>query len=264
MMSNSPMIDFILLSPNYNPRDGVPIRKITIHHNAGVASVEGIGETFASPEREGSANYGIGYDGRIGMYVEEKNRAWTSSSPGNDYQAVTIEVSNDSCGGNWHVSDVCLNRLIDLCVDICKRNNIERLNFTGDTSGNLTMHKWFAPTACPGEYLESKFPWIAGEVNKRLEENEPMTATEKKEFEALKEQVETLSKRLKKYDDMGVYDNAAIKWAYVDGNLPSWAKPTVKKLTSKGYLKGDSKGSLELSRLMMRILVILDRAGLFG
>ena len=284
-MSNSPLVDYIRLSPNCNRRGLTPIRKITIHHTAGVASVEGMGATFAPASRQGSANYGIGFDGRVGMYVEECNRAWTSSNAENDFQAVTIEVSNDSTGGVWHVSDVCLGKLVDLCVDICRRNGIERLNFTGEASGNLTMHKWFAPTACPGEYLESKFPWIAEEVNKRLEEEEAMTDTEKKEFAALKAEVENLAKenkrlqdkigtvsgenadlkkRLDHYDDMGVYDNAAVKWAYIDGNLPNWAKPTIKKLVNKGLLKGGDKNSLELSRLMIRILVILDRAGTFG
>jgi hypothetical protein len=82
--------------------------------------------------------------------------------------AVTIEVANDVTGGNWHVSDKALASLIDLCTDICKRNGIVKLNFTGDKNGNLTMHKYFAATACPGAYLESKFPYIAEEVNKRL------------------------------------------------------------------------------------------------
>lgn len=102
------------------------------------------------------------------MYVEEKNRSWCSSSANNDNQAITIEVSNSQKGGNWPVSDYVLSRLIDLCVDICKRNGIKELNYTGDTSGNLTRHNMFASTECPGAYLESKFPYIADEVNKRL------------------------------------------------------------------------------------------------
>ena len=138
---------------------------------AGNISIERCGEIFASPTRKGSSNYGIGTDGRIGMYVEEKNRAWTSSNASNDNMAVTIEVANDMSGGNWHVSDKALSSLIDLCTDICKRNGIEKLNFTGDKNGNLTMHKYFAATACPGAYLESKFPYIANEVNKRLNGN---------------------------------------------------------------------------------------------
>lgn len=102
------------------------------------------------------------------MYVEERDRAWTSSNANNDHQAITIEVANDGGAPDWHVSDIALAKLIDLCVDICQRNNIKKLNFTGDKTGNLTMHKWFAATGCPGPYLESKFPYIAEQVNKRL------------------------------------------------------------------------------------------------
>lgn len=135
---------------------------------AGNLTVEQCGTVFAPTSRKASSNYGIGTDGRIGMYVEEKDRAWTSSSPDNDNQAVTIEVANDTLGPNWTVSDKAMTSLIDLCVDICKRNGIQRLNFTGDKTGNLTMHCYFKSTLCPGPYLKSKFPYIAIEVNKRL------------------------------------------------------------------------------------------------
>lgn len=167
-MSNSSLVSYTKISPNSNNPRNKKITKITIHHMAGNVSIERCGDLFASPSRQGSSNYGIGTDGRIGMYVEEKNRAWTSSNAENDHMAVTIEVANDVIGGNWHVSDKALASLIDLCTDICKRNGIKKLNFTGDKNGNLTMHKYFAATACPGAYLESKFPYIANEVNKRL------------------------------------------------------------------------------------------------
>lgn len=164
-MSNSTLVNYTKISPHSNPRKQ-KIQKITIHHMAGNLSVETCGSVFQN--KRASSNYGIGSDGRVGLYVEEHNRAWTSSNADNDHQAVTIEVANDVIGGNWHVSDKALSKLIELCVDICKRNRIERLNFTGDKSGNLTMHKWFIATNCPGAYLESKFPYIAAEVNKRL------------------------------------------------------------------------------------------------
>lgn len=167
-MSNSSLVDYVKISPNKNSPRKYAISKITIHHMAGNMSVEACGNMFYKVSRQASSNYGIGSDGRVGMYVEEKDRSWCSSSSENDHCAITIEVANDEIGGNWHVSDIALAKLIDLCVDICKRNGIPRLNFTGDKSGNLTMHKWFAATACPGPYLESKFPYIAEEVNKRL------------------------------------------------------------------------------------------------
>ena len=172
-MSNSSLVSYVKISPNSNNPRKDKIKKITIHHMAGNISVETCGEIFARKSRQASSNYGVGTDGRIAMYVEEVNRAWTSGSRSNDNQAVTIEVANDVNGGNWHVSDKALAATIDLCVDICKRNGIEKLIFTGDKNGNLTMHRYFQATTCPGEYLASKFPYIAEEVNKRLSSEKP-------------------------------------------------------------------------------------------
>jgi hypothetical protein len=161
---------------------------------AGNLTIEQCGNVFAPTSRQASSNYGIRSDSRIGMYVEEKNRAWTSSNAQNDNMAVTIEVANDVVGGDWHISDKAMESLINLCVDICIRNDIEKLNFTGDKNGNLTMHKWFAATACPGAYLESKFPYIANEVNKRLEkENVNMKFKDVPETHWAYEAIEELS-----------------------------------------------------------------------
>lgn len=166
-MSNSPLVQYVKISPHRSERYET-IKKITIHHMAGKLTVEECGDIFQ--RREASANYGIGVDGRIGMYVEEKDMAWASCSKSNDQQAVNIELANDQIEGEWHVSDLVLSRCIELVVDICRRNGIKRLNYTGDASGNLTMHSYFYATACPGAYLKSKFPYIAAEVNRRLDE----------------------------------------------------------------------------------------------
>lgn len=148
-MSNSSLVNYTKYSPNKTVLNNKVIKKITPHHCAGNLSVETIGNVFASTSAQASANYGIGSDGRVGLYVDEKDRAWTSSSADNDSQAITIEVANDGGAPNWHVSDKALNKLVDLCVDICKRNGIKKLNYTGDARGNLTMHKYFTPTVCP-------------------------------------------------------------------------------------------------------------------
>lgn len=175
-MSNSSLVNYIKLSPNRgNYINGVrkdgrtnTIKKITVHHMACNGTLEAIGEAFARPARECSSNYAVDSNGKIAMYCEEANRSWCSGSAENDNQAITIEVANDGGAPSWHVSDKALNKLIELCVDICKRNKIAKLNFTGDKNGNLTMHKYFQATACPGPYLASKFTYIADEVNNRL------------------------------------------------------------------------------------------------
>jgi hypothetical protein len=180
-MSNSKLATVTILSPNCNvPRQNV-IDTITIHHMACNLTVEQCGQGFANPARQASSNYGIGSDGRIGLYVSEANRSWCSSSPPNDHRAITIEVANDkpSDEGGWHVSNKALASLINLCADICKRNGKTKMIWCGTLKATearkfasnemrMTLHKWFAATGCPGPYLEGKMQYIADEVTKRL------------------------------------------------------------------------------------------------
>lgn len=165
-MSNSPLVNYVNLSPHWDSRDGHKITDITIHHMAGNLTVEQCGQVFQN--RPASSNYGIDSSGRVGMYVQEKYSSWANGNFASNQRSITIELANDRIGGNWHVSDTAINKCIELCVDICRRNGIARLNFTGNTNGNLTMHRYFMATGCPGDYLASKFPYIATEVNKQL------------------------------------------------------------------------------------------------
>ena len=165
-MSNSPLVNYVKLSPNYDSRDGHKITDITIHHMAGNLTVEQCGAVFQNYGR--SSNYGIDSKGRVGMYVQEAYTSWANSNFASNQRSITIELANDRIGGNWHVSDTAINKCIELCVDICRRNGIKRLNFTGNTNGNLTAHRMFTSTACPGDYLYSKFPYIQNEVNRQL------------------------------------------------------------------------------------------------
>ena len=167
-MSNSKYVEYTRLSPNCSERTA-PISKITIHHMAVVnGSLEGVGARFADPNSYASANYGIDSDGKVALYVDESKRSWCSSSSQNDNVSITIECANSAAYPDWPISDKCYARLIDLCVDICERNGIQALNYTGDTKGNLTRHNMFTQTVCPGPYLQARFPQIAEEVNKRL------------------------------------------------------------------------------------------------
>lgn len=175
-MSNSPLVVYTKLSPNNSGKRTSPISKITPHHMSGDLSIETCGAVFASKARLASSNYGIGSDGRVGMYVEESNRAWTSSSNWNDQRAVTIEVANCKLGGDWPVSSKAWNALVDLCVDIVKRNpGIKRkdgrpgLYYDGTKNGSLTKHKMYSNTDCPGTYIDTRLNALAAAVNAKLD-----------------------------------------------------------------------------------------------
>lgn len=146
--TNSPLVVYTRISPNRTSPRNQPITKITVHHMAGVCSVEDFGNIVAPTSRQMSANYAIGNDGRIGLFCPEADRSWCSSSPENDHQAITIEVSNSAVGGDWPIGTKAYNSLVKLCVDICKRNGIKKLYFDGTKNGSLTFHYMFASTAC--------------------------------------------------------------------------------------------------------------------
>jgi hypothetical protein len=174
MYTNSSLVSYVDLSPgNYGPRSH-KIDTITIHHMAGNLSVETCGRVFHN--KKGNSNYGIGSDGRIALYVEEKNGAWTSSNKTNDMRAITIEVANNSGAPNWTISPQALNSLLLLCADICRRNDIKALIWSPNKSDrinhvngcNMTMHKDFSATACPGPFIESIEGLIAIAVNQML------------------------------------------------------------------------------------------------
>ena len=164
---DSNLVNYVKISPNCTPMTDKKIRKITIHHMAGNLSVERCGEVF-SGTRQASSNYGIGSDGRVGLYVHEKDRAWTSSNRENDAQAITIEVANDTLSPTWTVSAKAYEKLIELCVDICKRYNIVP-SYDGTKNGTFTEHRMFAATLCPGPYLHARMSQIVNDVKKRLD-----------------------------------------------------------------------------------------------
>ena len=209
-MSNSPLVSYTKLSPNHSGKRKHAIDTISIHCMAGNLSVERCGELFQNKERQASSNYGIGSDGRIGLYVDEANRSWCTSSASNDNRAVTIEVANTVAKDPWPVSDAAYKSLIDLLVDICQRNGIPKLLWKGDKNligqvdrQNMTVHRWFAAKACPGEWLYSRHGQIAAEVNKRLE-----AAKAGKDEEAMKTLNEMLENQMqdekfrKEYEEM--------------------------------------------------------------
>jgi len=175
MSSNSSLVTCKILSPNNWGKRTHKIDTLTIHCTAGNCTARSLGNMFARKARKASSNYGIGYDGSVGLYVDESCTSMCSSNYNNDNRAITIEVSSS----NKHpyvVSSIAYEKMIQLCVDICRRNpELKQLRWKDDKSligvtekQNMTVHRWFAAKACPGEYLYSRMGQIANEVNRRL------------------------------------------------------------------------------------------------
>lgn len=243
-MSSSTLVSYTKLSPNHSGKRNHKIDTVSIHCMAGNLSVETCGNLFADKEQQASSNYGIGSDGRIALYVDEANRSWCTSSASNDNRAITIEVANN--GGaeeGWPVSDKAYEALINLLVDICKRNGIKQLLWKGDKSligrvekQNMTVHRWFANKACPGDWLYSRHSEIAQKVNERLNPE--------------------------KEEDMAVIYKTL-------SDVPASYRQAIKKLMEKKVLNGYSNPDpnrlddniLNISEDMCRVFTVLDALG---
>lgn len=224
-MSNSPLVSYTKISPNKNSPRNHEIDTISIHCVVGQCSIESLGEIFAPTSRQASSNYGVGKDGRIGMYVEEKDRSWCTSSSSNDNRAITIEVASDTTHP-YAVTAAAYEGLIKLLVDICQRNpGIKRLKWQGDKSfigqvdkQNMTVHRWFANKACPGDYLYNRHGEIAAEVNRRLDALDGATNKEDEDMDVTRftELWNEMRKGLQD-NDAGQYSAEARQWAVNSG-----------------------------------------------
>lgn len=174
LYTNSPLVVHTNLSPNiYGLRTSV-IDTFTPHVVVGHATLTNLGVWFAEKSRKASSNYGIDDYGQIAMFVEEKNAACTTSSRSNDNRSITVEVASDA-SHPYAITNGAMDGLIKLGADICKRNSIPKLLWRKDKSllgivdqQNITCHRWFAPKACPGDYVFSRLGEIAEEVNALL------------------------------------------------------------------------------------------------
>ena len=176
--TNSPLVDCKVMSPNHSGTRTHKIDRITPHCVVGQLNAENIGHCFDYTSCQASCNYGIGTEGRICLIVDEKNRSWCSSSNANDQRAITIECASDTTAP-YAFKDVVYNKLIELCVDICKRNGKTKLLWLGDKDKTLTynpaademvltVHRWFANKSCPGDWMYQRMGDLAAKVTAKL------------------------------------------------------------------------------------------------
>lgn len=182
-MSNSSLVVYTKRSPNHSGKRTMKIDRITPHCVVGQCTIEGLGSWFAQSSTQASSNYGIDKDGRVGLFVDEGNRSWCSSSNANDQRAVTIECASDT-SEPYAFRDVVYKKLIALCVDICRRNGKTKLIWFGDKGQSLnyspksnemvlTVHRWFANKSCPGNWMYARMGDLASSVTKQLSGGTP-------------------------------------------------------------------------------------------
>lgn len=221
-MSNSSLVSYTKISPNRSSPRNHKIDTVSIHCVVGQFTAKEILDmrhfNTYDPVNGSSCNYAVGRDGSIGMGVEEKDRSWCTSNRENDHRAITIEVASDTVHP-YAVTDEAYRALIDLLVDICKRNGIKQLLWKGDKSligkvsqQNMTVHRWFANKACPGDYLYNRHGEIAKEVNARLNDKEDEEMTQAEFNKMFKTAMDSYRADLRD-NDASSYSEEARQWA---------------------------------------------------
>lgn len=252
-MSNSSLVSYTQLSPNNSGHRTHVIDRITPHCVVGQLTAKSICNCFASRKVEASCNYGIGSDGEIALIVDEGNRSWCSSSRENDQRSVTIECASDTTSP-YAFKTIVYDKLVELCTDICRRNGKNKLIWFGDKNkslnynpaGNemvLTVHRWFANKACPGDWMYQRMGNLANEVSNRLDPVKPAKPVDNVE-KGVCNKMETFYKT---YND-----------------VPEYYQPTIKKLMDCGVLRGKRGGTdpvIDVSETFCRIFTILNRMG---
>lgn len=250
--TNSPLVNYTKISPNKTSPRNHAIDTITIHCVVGQCSIEALGNVFAPSNRQASSNYGIGSDGRIGMYVEEKDRSWCSSSASNDNRAITIEVASDTTDP-YAVTQAAYESLIKLVADICKRNGIKKLVWSTNKNErvnhlngcNMTVHRDYANKSCPGEYLYSHHGDIANRVNAILDGN---SGTIEEEEEMTQEQ----------------FNNMMNTWIAEQAKKdPStWSQESRTWAEKNSLIQGDAEGKKMYKKFITReeLIAVLYRA----
>ena len=254
--TNSPLVNYTKISPNKTSPRNHAIDTITIHCVVGQCSIEALGNIFAPSSKQASSNYGIGPDGRIGMYVEEKDRSWCSSSASNDNRAITIEVASDTTDP-YAVTKAAYESLIKLVADICKRNGIKKLVWSTNKNErvnhlngcNMTVHRDYANKSCPGEYLYSRHGDIANRVNAILNGNSgTIVPPVEEEEEMTQEQFNTMM-------NSWIAEQAKKDPSTWSQDSRTWAE-------KNGFIQGDTEGKKMYKKFITReeLVAVLYRA----
>ena len=249
ILSNSSLASYIDRgSGNYNNRTDL-ISGIVIHSAATVGTCSDLSNIIKTTPA-GSFNYGIATDGTVGLYVDEMYRAWSTGNPSIDHKTVSIVVCNSSTSADQPISTEAFSMLIKLCTDICRRNYIKRLTFTGKAQGsNLYMHSWFANVNCPGRYLSSMFPSIVTHVNANL--SKPQLANSTSEayrsqtnivVDAINPYVACIDPTAKNVDYARLISAGVVGVMFYCGTLYA---DTVLKIQYKNYVSSTLKSQIE-------------------
>ena len=212
------------------PGTAIQPRELILHYigNPGTTARQNA-SYFAHVNSQTSVHY-IVDDTEIIEIIPPDQKSYGTSDREHNERGIQIEMCHPDASGK--VSDATLTNVVRLCRELMGRYGITEIIRHYDVTGKK----------CPLWYVEHPEEWEAlkGRI---VEGGDEMT----EELRGALTAIEAVNRMI---------------YNYVDENMPEWARGTVQKLMDRGYLKGTDEG-LGLDDAMLRILVMLDRAGAF-
>ena len=216
------------------------IRYLVIHFTANDGdSAKNNADYFAREAPGASAHFFVD-EREIWQSVQEKDIAWHCGTRGmyfhpycRNANSLGVELCSRKRGEKYYFTPETVKNAQQFVRSLMKRYGIP--------AENVVRHYDVTHKNCPAPFVEDAGAWQkfkAGLMEQAKEDN----MTEK--------QVKQLIEKSKT-----VFDT--------EEAVPEWGRATIEKLTKRGLLRGED-GKLALTEEMLRVFVVLDRAGAFG
>lgn len=234
---------------NYRKGREFPINWICLHFTSGNGdTAQNNADYFA---REGGLNASAHYfvdTERIVQSVKDGDTAWhCGRERGGSYyndcrnaNSIGIEMCSVIRNGVYVIPEETMKRAAKLTRELMAKHHVP--------VSRVCRHYDVTHKQCPEPWVRNPQLWQKFKTMLTEKEVEDMTEAQTR---AIAKQEISKAESAKK-----VYNSVA--------ECPAWAKDTVQKLVNKGFLQGDDKGKLALTTDLLRLLVINDRAHLYG
>lgn len=234
---------------NYRKGREFPVHWIVLHFTANNGDTAQNNADFFARESglRASAHYFVDPNGVV-QSVKDSDTAWhCGRERGGSYyndcrnaNSIGIEMCSVIRNGVYVIPEETMKRAAKLTRELMEKYHIP--------VSRVCRHYDVTHKNCPEPWVRN--PQLWQKFKDMLTEKEVEDMTEEQTRSIVKQEIANAEKAKKVYDTVDA--------------VPAWGKATVQKLVNKGFLQGDDQGKLALTTDLLRLLVINDRAHLYG
>lgn len=233
---------------NYRKGREFPVHWIVLHFTANNGDTAKNNADFFARESglRASAHYFVDPN-EIYQSVKDTDTAWhCGKERGGSYfndcrnaNSIGIELCSVIRNGVYVIPEATMKRAAKLTRELMAKYHVP--------VSRVCRHYDVTHKQCPEPWVRNPQLW---QKFKTMLTEEVEDMTEQQTRNIVKQEIANAKKAKKVYDTVDA--------------VPAWGKATVQKLVNKGFLQGDDQGKLALTTDLLRLLVINDRAHLYG